>query len=188
MRRTLTQVARTLFAERGYVATGTEDVVRAANVTRGALYHHFRDKRELFEAVFIEVEGELDRAVRERAVRETDAWAAFVAACSGYFDLATQDDVAQIVLHDGPSVLGWERWRELDMQYSIRSVQFGLDTLIALGQIERQETAPLATLLVGALNEAGLVIAHSPDRAAAKAELLGSFERLIGGLRVEPAT
>lgn len=186
-RAALIAAARLLFSEHGYAATVTEDVVRAANVTRGALYHHFKDKRDLFEAVFVEVELELDASVRDQAQAAGDAWRGFLAGCRAYFEIVVRPDVSRIVLHDGPSVLGWERWREIDQQYSIKSVQTALDGLMALGLIKRRPSGPLATLLVGALNEAGLYIAHAQDHAAAKAALAGAFEALVVGLRAPAA-
>src|SRR5262245_65846481 len=105
-RAALVRVARRLFAEYGYAGTATEDVVRRAGVTRGALYHHFRDKRDLFAAVVEQVEQDVLERVAEAALSERDAWEAQRAAIGAYLDVCLEPAVQRIVLVDAPSVLG----------------------------------------------------------------------------------
>src|SRR3954468_20577204 len=107
--------ARELFAERGYAAVGTEEIVRAAGVTRGALYHHFGGKRDLLEAVYVQIEGEVTQRIAEGALAgaATDPLGAMRAGAEAFLEHCTDHEVQQVVLHDAPAVLGWERWREI---------------------------------------------------------------------------
>ncbi|HEV3132054.1 MAG TPA: helix-turn-helix domain-containing protein, partial [Acidimicrobiales bacterium] len=113
-RRALIATARQLFAEDGFQATRTEEIVQRAGLTRGALYHHFRDKEDLFRAVFEEVSGEVVRLLRRRSSDgDTNAWDLFRINSEVYLDAAsTNQAYRQIVLIDGPAVMGWTRWSE----------------------------------------------------------------------------
>ena len=111
----LVDAARELFAEHGYTAVSTEQVVRAARVTRGALYHHFADKRELMEAVFASVDHALVARVRQRVEDEQEPWKALELTITAFFDELGRDPTAQrIIFTEAPAALGWARWRELD--------------------------------------------------------------------------
>ncbi len=182
-RAALIAVARTLFAERGYAGTATEEVVRAAGVTRGALYHHFRDKRELFAAVFEDVERDLMAEMVRVASAKSDAWASLVNGCNAFLDACLQPDVQRIVLLDAPSVLGRDAWRAVEEQYALGLLTAGLQAAINEKFVPPQPVSPLAHLLLAAINEAGLLIAQSPDTRAARAEIGASVLRLLDGLR-----
>src|SRR3954453_14262881 len=112
-RAALMTAARPLFAERGYAAVGTEEIVRAAGVTRGALYHHFNGKRKLFEAVYVQIEVELAERIANGALSSgaTAPLAAMRAGAEMFLEACTVPEVQRIVLLDGPSVLGWDLWR-----------------------------------------------------------------------------
>src|SRR6516165_10537526 len=110
-RAALVKVARKLFAERGYTEAATEEVVRRARVTRGALYHHFRDKQDLFRAVLHEEERKLAGTVTAAAATEPDPWRALKAGSEAFLDACLDPAVRQIVLIDAPAVLGWEDYR-----------------------------------------------------------------------------
>jgi AcrR family transcriptional regulator len=184
-RAALLVVARRLLAERGYAAVSTEEIVRHAGVTRGALYHHFRDKRDLFRAVFEQVEQEVAEKVAVAALSETDPWLAQMAAVEAFLDTCLEPAVQQIVLVDAPSVLGLATWRELEALYGLGLVRAGLQLLIDAGTIDPQPVEPLAHLVFGALTEAGLLIARAEDVEAARAEVGASVQRLLEGLKVE---
>jgi AcrR family transcriptional regulator len=182
-RRKLLRVGRDLFARRGYADVATEEIVRRAGVTRGALYHHFRDKRDLFAAVVEEVEQEVMQRVATAALAEADAWEQQRAAIGAYLDVCLEPAVQRIVLTDAPSVLGLAAWREIEAEYGLALVQAGLQSVIEAGYIERQPVEPLAHLFLGALTEGGLVIARAEDREAARRQVGESIDRILGGLR-----
>lgn len=184
-RAALLGVARELFTVHGYGATGTEEIVDQAGLTMGALYYHFRDKRDLFKAVFEQVEAEFDQIGLDAAHGKTDPWKAFLAGCIANVDACRRPDIHQICLMDAPSVLGWETWREIDGAYALKSMRGGLRALMRAGVIGEEPTAPLAALLVGALNEAGLSIAHSEDPEAAREPIVEALIRLLERLRID---
>jgi AcrR family transcriptional regulator len=185
-RQQLLHVARRLFAERGYAATATEEVVRQAGVTRGALYYHFHDKRDLFRAVVEDLQQELMRRILAAAPATADPWGRLHAAINSFLDACLDAAVRQIVLVDAPSALGWSAWREIDARYGFALMQAGLQALLDAGLIEPQPVAPLAHLLLGALSEAGLVIAEAEDEHEARDAVGGSLDRLLQGLRRLP--
>ncbi len=179
-RRTLIDAARALFAARGYAETSTEEIVRRAHVTRGALYHHFTDKQDLFRAVIEEIERDIDDAVRVAAHGTANAADAFVAGSGAFLDACLLPDVKQVLLLDGPAVLGWQEWHSIEVRHALAQVEQGLQALVESGYLAPQPVAPLAHLVHGALIEAGLVIAAAGDPDAARAELGASLNRLLG--------
>src|SRR5436190_1557994 len=118
-RRKLLRVGRDLFTRNGFSDVPTEEIVRRAGVTRGALYHHFRDKRDLFAAVVEQVEQEVLERVAEAALAESDAWEQQRAAIDAYLDVCLEPAVQRIVLVDAPSVLGLEAWRDIEARYGL---------------------------------------------------------------------
>jgi AcrR family transcriptional regulator len=183
-REALIAAARPLFATRGFAAVGTEEIVRAAGVTRGALYHQFADKAALFEAVFSAVEADVTVRV-DAAVTESGAddpielmklgARAWLAACA-------EPEVQRIVLVEAPAVLGWARWREIGLQYGMGLVQGLLTYAISVGRVPEQPVEPLAHVLLGAVDEAALFVAQAEDPDRARAEVGGVLERLIDAL------
>jgi AcrR family transcriptional regulator len=186
-RAALLKVARKLFAERGYADTATEEVVRRARVTRGALYHHFADKLALFTAVFDEEETRLLSQVGAASMRGRNAWERFQFGCEAFLDTCLDPAINRIVLVDAPSVLGRETWREMDEKYAIANVRVQLQALIDEGFIARQSVDPLAHILLGAVNEAAMLIAHAPDKTTARAEVGVSLKHLMEGLLIKRA-
>jgi AcrR family transcriptional regulator len=186
-RRHLLDVARRLFAERGWAGVSAEILVAEAGVTRGAMYHHFSDKRDVFRAVFEEVQNELNNRVATAALSRRTPWTQFVAGSIAYLDTCLDPEIQRIVLLDGPTALGWENWEEIDFRYSLRSVGAGLHGLMKAGDVPRQAIEPLALLLVGALNQAGRTIASSPDPRTTRDELEPALLRLLEGLRRHPS-
>jgi AcrR family transcriptional regulator len=179
----LLDAARALFVAQGYFATGTEEIVARANVgTRGALYHHFAEKKDLFRAVFDQVQADLAAAtiVNER----DDALESLSAALQQFLDASADNpDVQQILLIDGPAVLGWEQWRNLESEYGLGVITAMLDAAVAQKVIARQPTGPLAHMLLAAVDEAALYIANAPDRRLAHRDARQSLMGLLGGLR-----
>ncbi len=183
-RAALIGVARRRFAERGYARVSTEEIVRDAGVTRGALYHHFDGKRDLFRAVFEEVERELSQKIAERALTGSEPLQALEAGAAMFLDSAGEPEVRQIALIDAPSVLGWEEWREIGMRYGLGLVQAALQAAMDAGAIAEQPVRPLAHMLLGALDEAAMLVALADDPAAAREEVGNTVGTLLDGLRV----
>jgi AcrR family transcriptional regulator len=182
-RAALIGAARELFVSKGYFATGTEEIVAKADVgTRGALYHHFTDKEDLFRAVFDQVQNDLAAAtiVNER----DDALDLLAAALEQFLDASADNpDVQQILLIDGPAVLGWDQWRTLEAQYGLGVITSMLEAAVAQKVIPRQPTGSLAHMLLAAVDEAALYIANAPDRRQAHTHARQSLRRLLSGLR-----
>jgi AcrR family transcriptional regulator len=183
-RAALVAAARPLFAERGFAGVGTEEIVRAAGVTRGALYHQFADKRELFAAVFEQLEAELaERTSNAAAASEaTDPLAALRAGAREWLEACTEREVQRIVLLDAPAVLGSERAREIGMHHSLGQVETVLRLAIDAGQLQPQPVRGLAHILLGALDEAALYVATAKDQQAARAEIAPTIDRLLSVL------
>ncbi|MGH7917051.1 MAG: TetR/AcrR family transcriptional regulator [Candidatus Binataceae bacterium] len=187
-RKALLRIARKLFAERGYANTSTEEVVKRARVTRGALYHHFRDKQDLFKAVFHEEERKLAAKIAEAATTVPEVWSGFVAGCQAFLDACTDPVVRQIILIDGPAVFGVKGHREVEESYYLTGVKKALAAGMEAGVIEAQPIDPLAHILLGALNEAALVIANAGDHEeAARAQASAVIARILAGLRTTSA-
>lgn len=163
-RAALVAAARSLFAASGYHATPAEEVVRHADVTSGALYHHFADKRGLFRAAFDAVELTLAERVRTAALAGSDSWERLELGVGEYLHACSEPDVRQIVLVDGPSVLGWEEWREADARHHLRPLAAALASAMRAGLMERRPPLPLARVLLGALTEAGLAADAERDQ------------------------
>lgn len=184
-RATLVAAARPLFAERGYAAVGTEEIVRAAGLTRGALYHHFDGKDGLFTAVFEAVEEDLLERIAG-AIQASGAAAPLAALQVGIdvmLDAARDPGLAQIVLIDAPAVLGWQRWREIGWRYGMGLTEGVLAAAIEAGELPAQPTRPLAHVLLGALDEAVLYVARADDPEAARAEMRPVLAGLLRALR-----
>src|SRR3982751_5865177 len=145
----LVAAARELFGARGYAAVGTEEIVAAAGVTRGALYHHFRDKRDLFRAVFIESESSFVQQVAERVTGIQDPYELLVAALEATLDACTDSELARIAFLDGPAVLGYEDWRSIVDGYSLGLLTAMLGQAIEAGALRRTPVEPLAHLVAG---------------------------------------
>jgi AcrR family transcriptional regulator len=182
----LIQVARERFAEHGYGGVGTEAIVRAAGVTRGALYHQFADKTELFAAVVEAVEADvmsrIDVAVATSGL--ADVIDLMKLGADTWLDACSDPSISRIMLVDAPSVLGWERWREIGLKYGMGMVQALLGQAMTMGRIAQQPVAPLAHVLIGALDEATLYVVRNEDRATALAEVRAVLRALIDAFAV----
>ena len=183
-RSALIGVARGLFAERGYAAVATEEIVRAAGVTRGALYHHFAGKKELFEAVYEDVERRLVEQIAASAMSAAaNPLEALQAGAQAFLDACEDPAVQRIALLDAPSVLGWERWREIGLRYGFGLVQASVQAAMDAGLIEPQPVTPLAHLLLGAIEEGAMLIARADDWGLTRAQVGASVTRFLETLR-----
>ena len=180
-RTALVAAARQLFAEHGYADVGTERVAQAAGVTRGALYHQFADKADLFAAVLEAVEVDLTQRLIDvvAAMPQDDPLAVVAAGAEAWLDASVEPEVRRIALLDGPAVLGWERWREVGMRHGFGLVTGLLGELIEAGAIPAQPIEPVAHVLIGALDEAALYVAQAADPLTARAEAGAVLRRLV---------
>lgn len=173
-----------LFSRKGYTAVGTEELVKRAQVTRGALYHHFGDKRDLFRAVHEELEQGLvqEIGVALEAAASDDPLEALRVAARAVLDIAIDRQVARVTLIDAPSVLGWEEWREIDARYGLGLAEAALGAAIEAGRIPAQPVRPLAHLVLAALGEAAIMVATAAEPERARAEVEPVLIRLLDGL------
>ena len=182
-RTALGAAARQLFTERGYAATSTTEIVERAGVTRGALYHHFAAKEDLFRAVFEQLEDEVTKHVAKEALTSADPLEQLRRGTRAYLDACIDPAVQRVVLLEGPSVLGWQTWQEIEQRYGYGLVVAGVDAAIGAGLIAAQPVEPLAHVLFGALTEAGMVVARADDPGVARADMEAAMDRLLDGLR-----
>jgi AcrR family transcriptional regulator len=184
-RAALLAAARELFSERGYAAVGTEEIVQRARVTRGALYHHFADKKDLFRGVHEQMEAEITASVGTElaSAAADDPVEALATGVRSFLDACMDPRLARIVLLEAPSVLGWAEWREIDERYGLGLVMAGLQGAMEAGSLRPQPVKPLAHLMLGALGEAAMVIANAEDPRAAREEVEPSLLSLLDGLR-----
>ena len=182
-RATLLSVARELFTERGYAATSTTEIADQAGLTRGALYHHFTAKDDLFRAVFEQLEQEVVDRVARGAAAGTDSLEQMRLGSHAFLDACLDPAVQRIVLLEGPAVLGWETWQEIEEQHGYGLVAAAVEAAIGAGLIDAQPVAPLAHVLFGALSQAGLTVARADDPGVARTEMEAAMDRLLEGLR-----
>lgn len=183
-RATLLREARLIFAASGYDAAATEEIVQRAEVTRGALYYHFKDKRAVFEAIVEEVAREIAAAIDNRAEPVGDPLQALIEGTRAFLDACLDPAVRRIYLIDAPAVLGWHRWREIDAPHGLRSLREGVAAVLAARPNPGLGAEPVTFLLSGAFNEAALWIAEAKEEKTARREmdrtLVQLMERLFG--------
>jgi AcrR family transcriptional regulator len=184
-RNALLDAARTLFGEHGYAATSLDEIARAAKVTKGALYHHYDGKQELFAAVYEQVK----REVSERAATaflEPDPWENLYAGCRAMLDAHLDPPVQRIVLRDAPAVLDADTIRHVENRYGAVVLRGALRVAIRAGIVQPLPLKTLALMLSGAIIEGCMVIADAEDPAVARAEVGNVLTSLLEGLRPHP--
>jgi AcrR family transcriptional regulator len=175
-RAALIAAARDVFARDGYADSRTAEISRRAQVTRGALYHHFDGKPGLFRAVHEALEQDLVAAITHRAATEIEPLAVIAAGLGAFLDHCEDPAFARIALVDAPAVLGWAELRAVDSKYALGLVDAGLTAAMDAGTLRRQPARPLAHVLVAAIAEAGLMIAAGGDRPALERALLSLLD------------
>jgi AcrR family transcriptional regulator len=185
-RAALVATARALFAERGYAHVPAEEIVTAAGVTRGALYHHFADKQGLFRAVFEELEGEVTAEIAAAIAAAPDQSAAMVVGLGRFLDVCQRPDVARIALTDAPAVLGWQTWRDIQAQHGLGVITRSLDAAANEGLLLPAPAPVLAQLVLSAVIEAALLIAHATDPDTARADSERALLGLLSGMVRQP--
>jgi AcrR family transcriptional regulator len=180
----LIAAARKLWGERGYAEVGTPEIAAAAGVTRGAMYHQYADKAALFAAVIelVETDAMQRLSAAVLAAEPASPTAALRIAADAWLQIATEPEIRRLVLLDAPAVLGWAAFRELNQRFGLGMTEQLLGAAIDAGELRAQPVRPLATVLLGAIDEAAMVIAASEEPAAAHAEVTGVVHDLLDGL------
>ena len=169
--------------DRGFAATPMDQIAQASGVAKGAVYHHFPSKEAVFEAVFEVVGLEVEATVRAAASEARDVLASMAAGTRTYFAVCSNGPIGRIMLKDGPAVLGWTRWREIDAQHFGGGIESVVAAAMRQGLIREQPVEPLARLILGAVTEAAMACGAADDPPAAAQSYAQAFEALLDGLR-----
>ena len=181
----LVAAARRAFGTVGYAEASMDQFTAEAGLTRGALYHHFGDKKGLLEAVVAEIDAEMNARLQQVVQEAPDPWNGFAAECIAYIEMALEPEIQRIMLRDGPAVLGDpSTWP--GQSGCIRSMSAGLAELAASGVIRPVDPEATARLLNGAMLQAALWIANAADPEATSVEAVRAFRALLDGLRAGP--
>lgn len=180
-RANLIAAAREAFGTAGYAAASMDELTAAAGLTRGALYHHFGDKKGLFAAVLDQIDAEMTVRLRAVSARAPDRWAGFRDECAAYLAMALEPEIQRIMLRDGPAVLG-DPWSWPIQNDCIRMMARSLDALVAEGVLAPRDPEAVATLVFGATQHAAQWIAHAPDPEAALKGATDAFNAMLDGL------
>ncbi|MBF6242513.1 MULTISPECIES: TetR/AcrR family transcriptional regulator [Nocardia] len=190
-RASLESVGRRLFAERGYSAVSAEEIVAAAGVTRGALHHHYGDKRGLFIAVLEQLEADNTEEIRhaiDTLPDPTDLLAAMATGLHTFLMISRRPETVRIAMSDGPAVLGWQGWREMEARHGLGLITNQLELAVESGLAPAVPVRTLAQLILAAITEAGMIVAHADDPDAAGAEAEQCILMMLGGLLTPPST
>ena len=178
--------ARKLFAQKGYSGANTDELVRRAKVTKGALYHHFENKRDLYLAVVEDMERDLVERIEAAGAAARDPWKRLQAMCRAYLESCRDPGLTRILVLEAPVVLGWKTWCNLEQKYEVAAFarclrETGAASFSRGTLPESAET--LAQVILGALTTGARVIATAADSGAARKEVEKTIERLLAGLR-----
>ncbi|ASY79885.1 TetR family transcriptional regulator [Pectobacterium polaris] len=183
-RATLLATARKVFSERGYADTSMDDLTAQASLTRGALYHHFGDKKGLLAAVVEQIDAEMDERLQVISDTAEDGWEGFRRRCRAYLEMALEPEIQRIVLRDARAVLGGAS--PDSQRHCVESMQRLIDNLIRQGVVADADPQALASLIYGSLAEAAFWIADGEDGNARLAQGVAALELLLRGLLVKP--
>jgi AcrR family transcriptional regulator len=186
-RRAIIETATRLFAEHGYAAVSIEAVLAACQLSRGALYHHFQSKEALLEAVFEAVEIDVTNKVLSRAATASGAIEAVRAGCDAFLDLTQDPVVRQIMLTDAPSVLGWEKWREIDERHAFGLMKAALEPAAKEAGLPATLIDAFAHMLLASLSEVALMIAQADDPTMALENGRRAVRELLARILARPA-
>ncbi|MEI7379364.1 TetR/AcrR family transcriptional regulator [Pectobacterium versatile] len=183
-RATLLVTARKVFSERGYADTSMDDLTAQASLTRGALYHHFGDKKGLLAAVVEQIDAEMDERLQVISDTAEDAWEGFRCRCCAYLEMAREPEIQRIVLRDARAVLGGAS--PDSQRHCVESMQRLIDNLIRQGVVADVDPQALASLIYGSLAEAAFWIAEGEEGNARLAQGVAALELLLRGLLIKP--
>ncbi|MGV0792490.1 TetR/AcrR family transcriptional regulator [Mycolicibacterium sp. XJ1819] len=177
----LLTAARHLFARDGFEATSLDAVAARAEVTKGAVYHHFEGKRQLFEAVFTREVARVAGPLAATYARSADPWEGFAAACRAFLDECLDPELQRIMLLDAPAAIGWDDVRRAEAPL-LEMMELGITRAIDAGRIAPRPPGPLARFLYGALCETAMVVARAEDQNTAHREAVAEINRVLDGL------
>lgn len=175
--------ARKVFAKNGFADAGLSEIVTAAGVTTGAVYHHFGDKKGLFLAVAETVEGDILKSVMLAAATKSGSWEQLLAAVDATLEICAEPDVQRIIFIDAPTVIGPAAWREIELKYAFGGMLQALRGLIDEGVVRSGSADVLASILLGALIEAARAVARARDKHAAMVDARATVAQLFASLR-----
>jgi AcrR family transcriptional regulator len=178
----LIEVATTLFAERGYEDTSIETVLQEASVSRGSLYHHFKNKEALFEAVLEAIENDIGLRVMEAAAGATDPKEMLRLGSLAWVQLAGDPVVQRVLLVDAPAVLGWERWRALEERHALGLIKVALAAIADQGELEPELVDAFSHVVLAAINEIALLIARSDQPVREAEQGAAAIEEMLSRL------
>src|SRR5437588_10132058 len=179
----LLKAARGLFGKSGYAAVSLDEVCARARVTKGALYHHFENKQDLFLGVYEQVEDDLLRAGVNAVADDADFWSQLSAAGRAFLDVCARRDTRQIIL-DAPAALGWAKARAAEERSALGQLQAGIEAAVDAGVIKSSSPGVLAQLLFALFHEAGMTVAASTNSESARAEVSAELDHVLLGLRL----
>ena len=180
----LLSAARRLWGQRGYAAVSTPEIAETAGVTRGAMYHQYANKTELFVAVLEAVETDVIERLTADVIAanpSTPSETLHITA-DAWLRVAVEPEVRQLVLLDAPSILGWGGFREISQRFGLGMTEQLLSAAIEAGELRPQPTRPLATIVIAALDEAAMIIANAADPVREGHEVHAVIHDLIDGL------
>lgn len=175
--------ARQAFATQGYANTSMDDFTARAGLTRGALYHHFGDKKGLLAAVVAELDAQMDAHLQRISDQARDPWSGFCERCRAYLRMAQEGEIQRIVLQDAPAVLGDTG----SQQQCVESLRQLLEVMMQAGVIAQAPSVALAQLINGSLINTALWIARDEQPNLRLREGLQALELLLQGLK-QPVT
>ena len=184
-KRALVDVARDLFTEHGYAGTSLDAIVAGADVTKGALYHHYAGKQALFEAVFERVEHEASKAVHDRIKDESDPWDKARAGLRAFLEVVRDPTYRRVVIQDGPAVLGYERFREQEERSTFSNVLVIVAAVLSAGDLDLDEAMQktFARIFFGAMSSAGESVSLAEDPEAASDRVEAAIGIILDGLQ-----
>jgi AcrR family transcriptional regulator len=181
-RTSLIRAARRLFEKHGYEAVSAEQVVRAARVTRGAMYHHFTDKEHLFREVVVAMMRELHDLLETTGIAPRDPLDHLERGVRGYLDLLAEPGPQRVLLVDAPVVLGWHAWRALDLRFGLGVLHKALSDAVAGGQLAVHDVDVASHLLAGALIDGAMLIGRKPHDRVLRRRVVATALQLVHGL------
>jgi len=184
-KRTLVDVAEELFTENGYAATSLDTIVAGADVTKGALYHHFSGKQALFEAVFERVEDDAARAIHQALKGHQDPWEKATAGLRAFLTVVQEPRYRRVVIQEGPAVLGYERYREQEERSTFANVLEIVRSVLSAGEwtLDEDLQQTFARIFFGAMSSAGESVSDAPDPVVAAANVETAIGFILSGFR-----